>query len=49
MDHNARLFTFVGGNAGPWEVTSLRAVVGEGLAAVDRLRIVSGAIDPGPK
>ena len=26
MDHNGRLFTFVGGNAGPWEVTSLRGV-----------------------
>ena len=44
MDHNARLFTFVGGNAGPWEVTSLRAVVGDGLQAVDRLRIVSGEV-----
>ena len=44
MDHNARLFTFVGGNAGPWEVTSLRAVIGDGLEAVDRLRIVSGEV-----
>ena len=42
MEHNARLFTFVGGNAGTWEVTSLRAVTGDGLDAVDRLRIVSG-------
>lgn len=42
MDHNPRLFTFVGGNAGPWEVVSQRAVVGDGLEAVDRLRIVSG-------
>jgi len=44
MDHNARLFTFVGGNAGPWEVTSLRTVVGDGLDAVDRLRIVAGEV-----
>jgi hypothetical protein len=42
MDHNARLFTFVGGNAGPWEVVSQRAVAGDGLAPVERLRIVSG-------
>ena len=44
MNHNERLFTFVGGNAGPWEVTSLRAVTGDGLDAVDRLRIVSGEV-----
>jgi hypothetical protein len=44
MDHNARLFTFVGGNAGPWEVVSQRAVAGDGLAAVQRLRIVAGQV-----
>jgi len=44
MDHNGRLFTFVGGNAGPWEVTSLRGVVGDGLAAAARLRIVPGEV-----
>ena len=42
MEHNARLFTFVGGNAGPWEVVSQRAVAGDGLEAVERLRIVAG-------
>jgi chlorite dismutase len=44
MDHNGRLFTFVGGNAGPWEVVSLRAVTGDGLEPVDRLRIVPGEV-----
>jgi hypothetical protein len=44
MAHNPRLFTFVGGNAGPWEVVSLRAVTGDGLPPVDRLRIVSGEV-----
>lgn len=44
MSHNPRLFTFVGGNAGPWEVVSLRAVTGDGLEPVDRLRIVSGEV-----
>ena len=42
MDHNPRLFTFVGGNAGPWEVVSQRAVTGDALDAVERLRIVAG-------
>jgi hypothetical protein len=44
MDHNARLFTFVGGNAGTWEVVSQRAITGDGLEAVDRLRIVAGVV-----
>jgi hypothetical protein len=44
MDHNGRLFTFVGGNAGPWEVVSVRAVVGDGLESVDRLRVVPGEV-----
>jgi hypothetical protein len=44
MSHNPRLFTFVGGNAGPWEVVSLRAVIGDGLEPVDRLRIVPGEV-----
>lgn len=44
MEHNGRLFTFVGGNAGPWEVVSQRPVIGEGLDAVERFRIVSGVV-----
>src|ERR1043165_2083536 len=42
MAHNERLFTFVGGNAGPWGVVSQQAIAGEGLPPVERLRIVSG-------
>jgi hypothetical protein len=42
MDHNERLFTFVGGNAGPWEVVSQRTIVGDDLPFVERLRIVPG-------
>jgi hypothetical protein len=42
MEHNSRLFTFVGGNAGPWEVVSQRTIVGDELPSVDRLRIVPG-------
>jgi hypothetical protein len=44
MEHNARLFTFVGGNAGTWEVVTQRAVTGDALAPVERLRIVTGAV-----
>ena len=43
MSHG-RLFTFVGGDAGPWEVVSQRAVIGDGLELVDRLRIVPGEV-----
>jgi hypothetical protein len=41
---NPRLFTFVGGKAGKWAVTSARAIVGDPLPAVDRLDVVSGAV-----
>ena len=40
----ARLFTFVGGTAGPWEVVSQRPVVGDAWPAVERLRIVPGPV-----
>lgn len=43
MSHG-RLFTFVGGDAGPWEVLSQRAVTGDGLEGVSRLRIVPGEV-----
>jgi chlorite dismutase len=41
---NPRLFTFVGGNAGEWAVVSAKAVAGDPMPAVDRLRIVTGAV-----
>jgi hypothetical protein len=41
---DGRLFTFVGGNAGPWEVVSIRTVIGDSLQAVDRVRIVPGEV-----
>jgi len=37
-----RLFTFVGGDAGPWEVVSQQGIVGDALPTVGRLRIVTG-------
>ena len=41
---NPRLFTFVGGTTGLWRITSVKAVVGESLAATQRLDIVNGTI-----
>ena len=40
---NARMFTFVGGDSGPWRVVTIRPVAGESLAAVQRLNIIPSA------
>ncbi len=37
-----RLFSFVGGDAGPWRVTRMEAIAGARLPAVTRLDLVSG-------
>jgi len=42
----SRLFSFVGGDSGPWRVTTARACVGEDLPAVGRLQVVEGIADP---
>ena len=44
MDHNPRLFSFVGGNAGSWEVVTQRTITGNPLPTVERLRIVVGLV-----
>jgi chlorite dismutase len=44
MTINPRLFTFVGGNAGSWAVTSFTAIAGESLPVVERLEIVHGMV-----
>jgi hypothetical protein len=41
-----RLFTFIGGSAGPWRVDSVHAVIGEPLPAASRLSIVAGPAAP---
>jgi chlorite dismutase len=41
---NPRLFTFVGGNAGSWAVTSVTAIAGQSLPVVERLEIVHGMV-----
>jgi hypothetical protein len=44
MSQAGRLFTFVGGVAGPWEVLSQFAVTGDPLPTVGRLRVVAGDV-----
>jgi len=46
---NARLFSFVGGEAGPWRVARIRTVVGVSLVDVNRLDIVAGVIPVVPE
>jgi chlorite dismutase len=46
---NPRLFSFVGGTTGEWSVVSAKTVVGDPLAAVDRVKIVTGAIPTMPE
>jgi hypothetical protein len=46
MNFNPRLFSFVGGREGPWKVTASRAIAGDALPAIERLRIVPGDVAP---
>lgn len=45
---NPRVFSFVGGEVGPWRVVHSRTVVGDALAAVPRVDIVAGTIAKRP-
>ena len=45
---HARLFSFVGGVTGPWRVVHIGTIVGEPLAQVRRLDIVTGAVSDVP-
>ena len=45
---NPRLFSFVGGAAGGWAVTQVKAVIGEPLTAVDRLDILNASVSVVP-
>ena len=46
---NARVFSFVGGEVGPWRVVNISTVVGDALAVVKRLSIVAGAVPQVPE
>ena len=41
-----RLFSFIGGDTGPWQVAAMNVVAGEALPAAKRLAIAPGADAP---
>ena len=46
---NARVFSFVGGELGPWRLVKISTVVGDALADAKRLNIVAGAVPQVPE
>jgi len=40
---NTRLFTFVGGEVGPWRVVNIHPIIGDTLADAQRLNIINGS------
>jgi len=40
---STRLFSFIGGDTGPWHVTGMEAIVGESLPAAKKLEIASNS------
>jgi Chlorite dismutase len=42
MQTNPRLFSFIGGNQGPWKARESRCITGEPLPRIERLEITSG-------
>jgi hypothetical protein len=48
MNSNPRLFSFIGGLEGSWKVTDIRAIVGDGLPASEKLNIIAGGGTPLP-
>lgn len=46
---NARLFTFAGGEIGLWRVVRIETIVGESLADLPRLDVISGPIPALPE
>ncbi|MGE5320970.1 MAG: chlorite dismutase family protein [Hyphomicrobiaceae bacterium] len=43
---STRLFSFIGGDTGPWRVAAMEAIIGEPLPAAGRLEIASGSKTP---
>jgi hypothetical protein len=46
---NSRLYTFVGGEGGPWKVTKSKTIIGEELPLARKLEIVNGPVRPTPQ
>ncbi|MBL9169228.1 MAG: chlorite dismutase family protein [Verrucomicrobiales bacterium] len=47
MNPNPRLFSFAGGREGLWRLMGSRAVIGEGLPAVEAVSVSAGSVLPG--
>ena len=43
-DVNPRLFTFIGGDSGPWRITNVHTLLGEPIPEAKRLDLVAGAV-----
>ncbi len=43
---NQRLFSFAGGNAGPWRINSITAVMGEPVPVTRHLSVIPGDATP---
>ncbi|MEO8425550.1 MAG: chlorite dismutase family protein [Verrucomicrobiota bacterium] len=46
MNSNPRLYSFVGGRAGPWKFIESRVITGDALPAIERLDIVADNVAP---
>jgi hypothetical protein len=46
---NPRLFTFVGGNTGPWSVIKFKTVIGEPIQEPKKLDIINGTVPALPE
>ena len=46
MNPNPRLFSFVGGRAGPWKFVESRVITGDALPDVERLEIIAEHVAP---
>ena len=46
MNLNPRLFSFVGGRAGPWKFIESRVIIGDVLPVIKRLDIVADNVAP---
>jgi hypothetical protein len=47
-DINTRLFTFIGGQVGPWSIVTVKTIIGEALPSVARLDMVNGPVNVFP-
>jgi hypothetical protein len=49
QDVNPRLFSFLGGDAGPWSVLETKVIAGDALPEIKRVDVVNGPASPLPE